>query len=237
MQNKKISIIIPIYNEESILEQEVINLFQEISYKLSPQYSDLELVLIENGSTDSTLEIAEKLASQFSQIKIAVLDNPGYGKAVKHGISVASTEYVAICNIDFWDINFLKQGLDLIIKDNADIVVASKTLKTSHDKRNFIRRMINKGFNLFLKFYFHYQGSDTHGLKVFDRKKLTSIINECVTDRELFDTEFMIRAQYENLKIKELPITIVERRKTSYGILKRVYPTIKDLFIIKKSLK
>ena len=237
MQNKKISIIIPIYNEESILEQEITNLFQEISYKLSPQYSDLELVLIENGSTDSTLEIAEKLASQFSQIKIAVLDNPGYGKAVKHGISVASTEYVAICNIDFWDINFLKQGLDLIIKDNADIVVASKTLKASRDKRNFIRRLITKGFNLFLKFYFHYHGSDTHGLKVFDRKKLTSIINECVTDRELFDTEFMIRAQYENLKIKELPITIVERRKTSYGILKRVYTTIKDLLIIKKSLK
>ena len=124
IQNKKISIIIPIYNEESILEQEVINLFQEISYKLPPEYSDLELVLVENGSTDNTLEIAKKLASQFSQIKIAISDNPGYGKAVKHGISVASTKYVAVCNIDFWDINFLKQGLDLIIKDSADIVVA-----------------------------------------------------------------------------------------------------------------
>lgn len=237
MQNKKISIIIPIYNEEPILEQEINNLLQEISYKLPPEYNDLELVLVENGSTDNTLEIAKKLASQFSQIKIAVLDNPGYGKAVKYGISVASTKYVAICNIDFWDINFLKQGLDLIIEDSADIVVASKTLKTSRDKRNFIRRLITKGFNLFLKLYFHYQGSDTHGLKVFDRKKLTSIINECVTERELFDTEFMIRAQYKDLKIKELPITIVEKRKTSHGILKRVRPTIKDLFIIKKSLK
>ncbi|HUW44074.1 MAG TPA: hypothetical protein VMV95_03895, partial [Bacillota bacterium] len=155
----------------------------------------------------------------------------------KHGVSIASTKYVAICNIDFWDINFLKQGLDSIIKNNDDIVVASKTLKTSYDKRNFIRRLITKGFNLFLKLCFHYQGSDTHGLKVFDRKKLTSIIDACVTERELFDTEFMIRAQYKNLRIKELPITIVERRKTFHGILKRIYPTIKDIFIIKKSLK
>jgi len=237
MQNKKISIVIPIYNEELILEKEINNLFQEISHKLPLEYNDLELILVENGSTDNTLEIAERLASQFSQIKIAVLDNPSYGKAVKHGVSIASTKYVAICNIDFWNINFLKQGIDSIIKNNDDIVVASKTLKTSYDKRNFIRRLITKGFNLFLKFCFHYQGSDTHGLKVFDRKKLTPIIDDCVTERELFDTEFMIRAQYKNLRIKELPITIVERRKTVHGILKRIYPTIKDIFIIKKSLK
>ncbi len=237
MQNKKISIIIPIYNEGLILEKEINNLFQEISHKLPPEYNNLELILVENGSTDNTLEIAKKLASQFSQIKIAVLDNPSYGKAVKHGVSIASTKYVSICNIDFWDVNFLKQGLDLIIKNNADIVVASKTLKGSHDKRNFIRRLITKSFNLFLKLCFHYQGTDTHGLKVFNRKKLTPIINECITEEEIFDTEFIIRAQYKGLKIKELPITVIEKRKSTYGILKRIYPTIKDLFIIKKSLK
>jgi len=237
MQNKKISIVIPIYNEGSILEKEINDLLQEISYKLPSEYSDLELILVENGSTDNTLEIAKVLASQFSQIKIVTLNTPSYGKAVKRGVSIASTKYVAICNIDFWDINFLKEGLDLIIKNNADIVVASKTLKGSYDKRNFIRRLITRGFSLFLKICFNYKGTDTHGLKVFDRKKLISIIDDCVTERELFDTEFMIRAQYKNLRIKELPITIVERRKTFHGILKRIYPTIKDLFIIKKSLK
>lgn len=237
MQNKKISIIIPIYNEGLILEEEINNLLQKISHKLPPEYNDLELILVENGSTDNTLEITKKLASQFSQIKIATLNTPSYGKAVKRGVSIASAKYVAICNIDFWDIDFLKQGLDLIIKNSADIVVASKTLKASRDKRNFIRRLITKGFNLFLKLCFHYQGTDTHGLKVFDRKKLTPIINECVTEEEIFDTEFIIRAQYKGLKIKELPITVVEKRKSTYGILKRVCPTIKDLFIIKKSLK
>lgn len=237
MQNKKISIIIPIYNEGLILEKEINNLSQEISHKLPSEYNNLELILVENGSTDNTLEIAKRLASQFSQIKIAILDNPSYGKAVKHGVSIASTEYVAICNIDFWDINFLKEGLDLIIKNSADIVVASKTLKGSHDKRSFVRRLITRSFGLFLKFYFHYQGTDTHGLKVFNRKKLAPIIDECITEQEIFDTEFIIRAQYKGLKIKELPITVVEKRKSTYGILKRICPTIKDIFIIKKSLK
>jgi len=237
MQNKKISIVIPVYNEGPILKKEINNLFQEISHKLPSEYNNLELILVENGSTDNTLEIAKKLASQFAQIKIAVLDNPSYGKAIKYGVSIASTKYIAICNIDFWDINFLKQGVDLITKNSADIVVASKTLKDSRDKRNFIRRLITKGFNLFLKLCFHYQGTDTHGLKVFDRKKLIPIIDECITEEEVFDTEFIIRAQYKGLKIKELPITVVEKRKSTYGILKRICPTIKDLFIIKKSLK
>jgi glycosyltransferase involved in cell wall biosynthesis len=237
MQNKKISIIIPVYNEESVLEKEINNLLQEISHRLPLEYNDLELILVENGSTDNTFKIAEKLASQFSQIKIATLNNPSYGKAIKHGISISCAEYVAICNIDFWDINFLKQGLNLIIKNSADIVVASKTLKDSRDERSFIRRLITKSFSVFLKLCFHYKGTDTHGLKVFDRKKLAPIIDECITEKEVFDTEFMIRAQYKGLKIEELPIAVVEKRKSTYGILKRIYPTIKDLFIIKKSLK
>jgi glycosyltransferase involved in cell wall biosynthesis len=237
MQNEKISIVIPVYNEGLILEKEINNFFQEIFHKLPSKYNDLELILVENGSTDNTLEIAKKLTSQFCQIRIAILDNPSYGKAIKYGLSIVSAKYVAIFNIDFWDINFLKQGMDLIIKNNADIVVASKTLKGSHDKRNFIRRLITRWFNLFLKFYFHYQGTDTHGLKIFEKKKLIPIINECLTERELFDTELMIKAQYKNLRIKELPITVIEKRKSTYGILKRICPTIKDLFIIKRSLK
>lgn len=237
MQNKKISIIIPVYNEEPVLEKEIKNLRQEIFTKLPSEFNKLELILVENGSNDNTLAIAKRLAFQFPQIKIATLDTPNYGKAIKYGISIASGEYVAICNIDFWDINFLKQGLDLIIKEKTDIVVASKALKDSQDKRNFLRRLITKSFGLILKFCFHYKGTDTHGLKVFNRKKLSLIINKCVTERELFDTEFMIRAQYQNLRIKELPIVITEKRKSRYGLLKRIYPTIKDLFIIKKSLK
>jgi len=237
MKNKKISIVIPVYNEESILEKEINNFFQETFHKLPSKYNDFELILVENGSTDNTLKIAEKLASQFCQIKIAVLDNPSYGEAIKHGIIIASAKYVAIYNIDFWNINFLRQGMDLIIENNVDIVVASKTLKNSYDKRNFIRRLITRWFNLFLKFYFHYQGTDTHGLKIFKKEKLISTVNECITKKELFDTELMIRAQYKNLKIKELPITVIEKRKSTYGILNRIYPTIKDLFIIKKSLK
>ena len=81
MQNKKISIVIPIYNEEPILEKEINNLSREVFHKLPSKYNNLELILVENGSTDNTLEIAKKLASQFPQIKIAVLDNPSYGKA------------------------------------------------------------------------------------------------------------------------------------------------------------
>ena len=69
MQNKKISIVIPIYNEGLILEKEINNLFQEISHKLPLEYNDLELILVENGSTDNTLEIAKDLLLNFLKSK------------------------------------------------------------------------------------------------------------------------------------------------------------------------
>src|SRR5687768_4177910 len=78
--NPRISIVIPVYNEEPILHSAVIDLVDRLK---EMGWSDYELILAENGSRDATVELAEQLAQRFPQVKTFSFGQPNYGGALK----------------------------------------------------------------------------------------------------------------------------------------------------------
>jgi glycosyltransferase involved in cell wall biosynthesis len=90
----RISIVIPIYNEEAILHAAVVDLRE----RLKPLGWSYEVILAENGSRDRTVEIGQELANKYGrggpedgQVKIISLGEPNYGKALKQGILLCAT--------------------------------------------------------------------------------------------------------------------------------------------------
>ncbi len=231
----KLSIILPVYNESKILEKEIKEIIDQIEKEIPGLIQNLEILIIENGSTDNTLEIAKNLSSQYNFIKVFHLEKPSYGQALKTGLLLARGEFLLIFNIHFHDVDFLKRALKEIEKPEVDIVVGSKTIKGSLDKRPLSRRLITKFFNIFLRIYFHYPGTDTHGVKIFKREKIIPLVKKCVAEKELFDTELLLRANFHHLKIKEIPVKV--ERTGRRGIFKRIIPTVKDLIALKKIIK
>jgi len=144
-------------------------------------------------------------------------------------------KYLAILNIHFHNIQFIKQALKILGDQPVDILVGSKNLRESQDKRPLLRRIIKKSFNFFLRFFFRYQGTDTHGMKIFRKNSITPLIPKCITESELFDTELLVLAQYNGLKIKEIPIDI--NRTSHRGIIKRIWPTLRDLIKIQQNVQ
>ena len=97
------SIVIPIYNEEEILLESVNSIISmcertELTY---------ELLLIENGSTDKTLEIAQSLSNMNNSIKVHSLNQANYGNALKNGFSLAIYDLVVAFDIDYYSETFL----------------------------------------------------------------------------------------------------------------------------------
>ncbi|MEZ4251033.1 MAG: glycosyltransferase, partial [Polyangiales bacterium] len=86
----RVSIVIPIYNEEGILHSAVIDLIDRLKDFDWPY----ELLLAENGSKDRTVEIGQQLAERFPQVQIHSLGEPNYGKAMREGIFRARGEFV-----------------------------------------------------------------------------------------------------------------------------------------------
>lgn len=89
----KLSIIVPIYNGAPYIENTV-------SCILSSSYHNLELLLIDDGSTDNSLAICEKTAKSDSRIKVYHKDNGGIADARNYGLSHATGEYVGFCDQD-----------------------------------------------------------------------------------------------------------------------------------------
>ena len=219
-----VSIVIPVYNEEGILREAVTELLENLPDELS-----FELILAENGSSDHTVELAEHLAAEKPQVRTFSLGEPNYGKALKRGILEARGRWVICEEIDLCDGDFHRRALELLLHGDADFVVGSKAMKGAQDQRPLFRRAATKVINGMLRAALDFRGTDTHGLKAFHRETLLPIVEECVIDRDLFASEFVIRAGRADLRVLEIPVKLHEKRPPSIHLLKRVPATLRGM--------
>lgn len=217
------SIVIPIYNEEEILLESVNSIISmcertELTY---------ELLLIENGSTDKTLEIAQSISNMNNSIKVHTLNQANYGNALKNGFSLAIYDLVVAFDIDYYSETFLITSLQLESEFSA--ITASKRLQTSEDARRLIRRIATNFFVTLLKVLFNTDLSDTHGMKAIKKSEINKFIEQVVSTQDIFDTELLLRIERSGGKVKEVPTKINEIRPSVSLIYKRIPRTLKSL--------
>lgn len=221
----RVSIVIPVYNEEAILQTAVVDLVDRLEQFDWPY----ELMLAENGSSDRTVEIAQELSERFGQVRYFSLGEPNYGKALRRGILEATGEFVICDEIDLCDTDFHARAMDILERNEAELVVGSKLLAGATDDRPFVRHAGSVVINGMLRVALGFKGTDTHGLKAFRRAPLTEVARSCLVDKDLFASEFVIRAERGGIRVKEIPVRILEKRPPSIHLFKRVPRVLKDL--------
>lgn len=215
----ELSVVIPVYNEESILERSVVDLFAE----LGETGVDFEVVLAENGSKDATVAIAAELERRFEgRLRWFSYPEPNYGGALREGIFRARGRFVVCEEIDLCDVDFHLRALALLRDDEADLVIGSKAMAGSHDQRPLGRRVATKAYNKLLRVSLGFTGTDTHGLKAMRRETLTPVAARCIVEYDVFSSELVIRAEREGLRVLEIPVEIEEKRAPSINLTRRV---------------
>ena len=220
-----VSIVIPVYNEEGILRGSVL----ELREKLRPFGFTYELVLCENGSRDRTVEIGKEIEADFPEVRMISIGQPNYGLAMKTGILAARGDFVICDEIDLCDTEFYARALALLERTDTDLVVGSKAMVGSNDQRPWVRRVGTRVYNGLLRAVCNYGGTDTHGLKAFKREVLLGTAQRCVLDRDVFASEFVIRAHREKKKVVEIPFAVREKRPPSINVVKRVPHVLKSV--------
>ena len=226
----RISIVIPIYNEQAILHAAVVDLRE----RLKPMGWSYEIILAENGSKDRTIQIGHELAAKYpnpadGQVKIISLGEPNYGKALKQGILLARGNLVLCDEIDLCDTEFHQRAIDILETGAADLVIGSKLAKGAADERPLIRHAASMAYSTLLKVMLGFRGTDTHGLKAFRRQALLDVVRACLVEKDVFASEFVIRADRAGIVIKEIPVHIIEKRPPSINLFKRVPNVMKSL--------
>lgn len=220
-----ISIVIPVYNEESIIEQAA----AELTAGLDQRGWDYEIIFAENGSRDRTQEILAAMTAKNQRLRWFHSETPNYGVALKAGILMARGELVVCDEIDLCDLVFYDQAVPRLERREADLIVGSKAARGASDKRPLVRRVATRLHNGLLRVSLGFKGTDTHGLKAFRRERLLPVINRCVVDMDVFASEFVVRAWREHLDVLEIPIQLQEKRQPSIHLFKRVPNVLKNV--------
>lgn len=118
MLYSKISVIVPIYNTEIYLRQCLDSIVHQT-------YADIEIILVDDGSTDGSLKICNEYAQGDRRIKVIHKQNGGQISARKAGVAVATGEYISFVDSDDWiDLDAFERMLMLTNETNAPDVIA-----------------------------------------------------------------------------------------------------------------
>ena len=118
MQNPKVSIIVPVYNAEKYLER-CVNSLRNQTLK------DIEIILVDDSSTDASLEICNQMAEKDSRIKVIHKANEGAGLARNAALAIASGEYIGFVDSDdFVELNMFESLYDKAVMYSSDLVMS-----------------------------------------------------------------------------------------------------------------
>ncbi len=221
--NKKLSVVMPAYNEG----ENIFNDLRTASSVISGFIKDYEIIVVNDGSGDKTKEEIKRCLKEDSHIRlVSYRKNRGKGNAIKVGVQRASGDYIAFLDSDL-DLppEQLEHYMLPLINGQADVVIGSKMHKNSELEYPKIRRIMSMSYYWMLRILFHLKVKDTQtGLKVFHADALKEIIPLIKTKGYAYDIEILVALNSRGYRIMEMPVKLIFHRGNGMGRIR-----IKDI--------
>jgi dolichyl-phosphate beta-glucosyltransferase len=223
-----LSIIIPAYNEENRLPR---TLGQVFAFLEKRSYS-YEVIVVENGSTDRTLQIARELAAQNESLMVIHEELRGKGNAVRSGMLSAHGEYRFICDADLsMPIEEIGKFLPPQLSD-FDIAIGSREAPGAvrYNEPPY-RHWGGRAINLIIRWLILPGLNDTQcGFKCFRAKSTSDLFRQQTLTGWSFDFELLYLARRKKLRIKEIPIRWYFDADSKVDAVRDALRMIRDIF-------
>ena len=227
--NPFLSIIIPAHNEAKRLPDTLERVFSF----LEKQFFSSEVIVVENGSNDQTLEITQRFAKHHQNLRV-IQSERGKGAAVKLGMLEATGDYRFMCDAD------LSMPIEEVTKfippalNNFDIAIASREAKGAvrYNEPRY-RHLGGRAINFIIQLFILPSLNDTQcGFKCFSAKVVEDIFNLQTLNGWSFDIELLYIARRRKYSIKEIPIHWVHHPDTKISAVRDALRMIQDIFRI-----
>ena len=236
-----ISVVLPCYNEEVILER---NLNVIISYLESKEYKyKWEVVLINDGSKDRTGIIADSYEENFKNIR--VIHHPinlNLGNALKTGFKNAKGDVIVVMDIDLsYSTDHIEALVDKLLESDSDIVIASPYMPGGKvTEVPFGRKIMSRWVNQFMRIAAQEKYHTYTGMVRAYKKEFIQNLNLKTKDYEI-NPEILYKAMILRARIVEIPAHLdwteqnkyAEERKSSIKVLKGFFSGIMSAFIFR----
>lgn len=240
-ENKNtLSIILPCYNEEAILEQNVETIIQ---YLETTSNFDYEVLIINDGSKDNTGKIANELEKKYQSIR--VIHHPtnlNLGRALQTGFQNSKNDIIVVLDIDLsYSVEHINQLVDKLIETSADVVVASPYMKGGKVTAvPFTRKIMSRWVNIFMSVF---ATSDLHtftGMVRAYKRDFIQNLNLKTVDYEI-NPEIIYKGIILRAKMIEIPahldwtaqLQFKASRQSSLKVIKGFFSGLMSTFIFR----
>jgi glycosyltransferase involved in cell wall biosynthesis len=199
MENKMISIIVPIYNTEKYIERCINSIRNQT-------YSNIEIILVNDGSTDRSLEICNEMAARDKRIVVLSQVNSGVSVARNNGLSFAHGEYIAFVDSDdYIKENMYKELIELMERKEVDLIccgcfhVNETNILVSPQNKEEIFVDKDEGIYKILDRNGEYDGYIINKIfkkKIIDKWNITFNPLITISEDTLFCIEYLIHVEY-----------------------------------------
>jgi glycosyltransferase involved in cell wall biosynthesis len=229
---ESLSIVLPVYNEEAVLEANVLRL---LTFMQSAFNCKWEIVIADNFSTDKTPIIGKMLENSYSEVKYLRIDRKGVGIALKTAWDKSNADIQ--CHVD-GDLPFDFVDMKRLIetaKEGYDVCFGSRFTVGACSDAKPLRKVLSKVFHYWIKLLFSYEYTDICGIKAVRREAFKVLSPHLTSDGWFFNTELMLLANKAKMSIKEVPVHVREPpgRKSKVNLFR----TVTNLFLLTFKLK
>ncbi len=232
----KVSVVIPMYNESSIIEDTA----KKLSEAMDKHFESYEILFSDDGSRDGCGDIVRNL--NLPNVRVTgYKNNRGKGCAVRTAMLEATGDVIMFTDADLaYGIEVIPAAVKALDENKeAGVLIGSRNIgKNGYEGYTLLRKIMSKVYIRVLCIIGGFRLTDSQcGCKAFRREAAHTLFSQAKVDGFAFDFEMILRAQREGIKIIEMPVKIINHRDSKIHVIRDSARMLRDLMKIKKDIK
>jgi glycosyltransferase involved in cell wall biosynthesis len=231
---QSIDVVVPVFDEEESLERNVELLTAYLREEFPFRFG---IVIADNASTDRTFELARGLAARLPEVDALRLDRKGRGHALRIAWLTSRADIVSYMDVDLS--TNLESFLPLVaplLSGHSEVAIGTRLAHHAHVRRRLGREVLSRGYNSLVHAGFNARFSDAQcGFKALRADVARRLVPLVADDGWFFDTELLLLAERNGLRIHEVPVDWIEDLDSRVDLLSTIGGDLAGLWRMRRA--
>src|ERR1044072_2985548 len=224
----RVDVVVPVYDEQAVLARSIRRVHDHLTEHMPFEW---RIVIADNASTDQTPRIAAALAADLPGVELLALPQKGRGRALRAAWLGSEAEVGCYMDVDLaTDLRALLPLLPAPVSGHSDVAIGTRLHRGSQVVRGAKRELISRSYNRILRLTLGARFSDAQcGFKAMRPSAARRLLPDVRDDAWFFDTELLMLAQREGLRIHEVPVDWVDDPDSRVDIVRTALDDLRGI--------